>query len=374
MNKKGIIGIVILFIVGIFVGFRISNKGVTQQLVTENNEIKAEAQDFVVDIVLKDSIDVEVNTKLPEIYEYFDDYVEFDYDVRYYENEKEVTGEYVISNIGTYKVEIRLNTLKYNTKLNVKDTVNPELKLSDLTITVGDKYNEKSFVKSCTDNSKKDCNLSFASDEMSKYNKAGNYNISIIASDSSNNKITQTAKLVIKDKTTPVKNSVKSAKTSTSKTSKSTVDKTSNKSKYKTTSDLKDQASKLVSKNKAEANEVLKYTNTYREQAGVSKLVLDDKLSLVANIRAIEIALYDKFAHVRPNGTSFSTVLSESNIKVKIVGENLAEGQINPKEACSDWKDSQGHYENMVRPQFNKLGVGIYTYNGITYWVQIFSD
>ena len=111
------------------------------------------------------------------------------------------------------------------------------------------------------------------------------------------------------------------------------------------------------------ANEIVGYTNSYRKEVGSSNLKLDDKLSVAANVRAIEIAIYDNFAHVRPNGTSYSTVLKDLNIKTRYNGENIAYGYLDSKEVSEAWKESVGHYKNMINKNYNKIGIGIYQYD-----------
>ena len=133
-------------------------------------------------------------------------------------------------------------------------------------------------------------------------------------------------------------------------------------------------ANVLVSNYKKEATDVLNETNKYRKEANRNNLVLDDKLSQVATIRAMEIALNDKFSHRRPDGSYYSKIFYELNIESRTSGENIAYGYDNGKEVCIDWKQSKGHYANMVNDSYNKLGVGVYNYKGRTYWVQIFSN
>jgi uncharacterized protein YkwD len=130
----------------------------------------------------------------------------------------------------------------------------------------------------------------------------------------------------------------------------------------------------LVNHYKKEANDVLLETNKYRKEAKVGSLVLDDKLSEVASIRAMEIAIHNKFSHVRPDGSYYSKIFTEYKIVSRTSGENLASGYNNGEEVCVDWKKSKGHYANMVNKTYNKLGVGVYTYQGVTYWVQIYTN
>ena len=56
------------------------------------------------------------------------------------------------------------------------------------------------------------------------------------------------------------------------------------------------------------------------------------------------------------------------------IGENLAYGYSSDEGACQGWRDSEGHYENMINASFTKMGVGKYTFNGKTYWAQLFQS
>ena len=99
--------------------------------------------------------------------------------------------------IDNYDVEITTNKNIYKTKLNVIDTVKPELKLKEVEINENEQYDILSFIDNCTDNSNKECQLEYKNEDMSSYNKEGIYDIIIIASDLSGNSIENTTKLVI---------------------------------------------------------------------------------------------------------------------------------------------------------------------------------
>ena len=74
------------------------------------------------DLVIKNKVNIEVNTKLPNIKEYFTKYNLNDTGViKYYINDKEINKKDVISNVNTYKVLIIVNKNKYNTELNIID-------------------------------------------------------------------------------------------------------------------------------------------------------------------------------------------------------------------------------------------------------------
>ena len=138
------------------------------------------------------------------------------------------------------------------------------------------------------------------------------------------------------------------------------------------TSDLKSEASSLVSSSSDKLNQVVNYTNQYRSEAGVSALKYDSSLSLAATIRALEMGWANKFSHTRPDGRSCFTVLNDLGISYYTSGENIAWGYGSAKTVSEGWKKSSGHYANMVNSSFTKIGVGYASVNGNSYWVQLF--
>ena len=331
-------------------------------------------------LIIKDEISIEINTKLPTINEYFENYdLNDDVDIKYYLSNKEVDSNYVLKNVNTYKVVIVVKNLNYTTKLKVVDTIKPVLKLKNITINEGEKYNLKSFINSCNDNSGKECILSYTNEKSGKYVSPASYTIGITAKDESGNTTTLETKLTIKKKIVSNINSNKISNKVSNKTSNKSSGDTKKttiqvQSKYKTTNELKPQAINQVNNNKKIANEIIKYTNTYRKEVGAKELKYDQNLSIAATIRAIEIAIYDKFDHVRPNGLSYSSVLKDLGITVRCSGENIAYGYLDAEEVSVAWKNSSGHYKNMINTKYNKIGIGYFEYNNTTYFVQTFTN
>lgn len=141
-----------------------------------------------------------------------------------------------------------------------------------------------------------------------------------------------------------------------------------------TTDTLKSEALNVVSSNNDTYNEMLSYVNTYRSEVSISPLTIDANLNLAATIRAMEMAYADKFSHTRPNGSDCFTIINELGISSYLVGENIASGQRNVAAVSGSWKNSSGHYANMISTNFNKVGFGKYKFNNVIYWVQIFSN
>lgn len=110
--------------------------------------------------------------------------------------------------------------------------------------------------------------------------------------------------------------------------------------------------------------------NKYRKAKHLKALKRDKKLEKIALQRAKEMAKTGKFSHTRPNGKSGLTLIKGKKAK----GENIAMGQTTCKEVSKDWYNSKGHRQNMLRKNFKKVGIAGYTYNGVTYWAQVFSN
>lgn len=150
-----------------------------------------------------------------------------------------------------------------------------------------------------------------------------------------------------------------------------------------TTSELLEEAKSARNKNSGMISQVLNNVNAYRKEAntdsknGVTNrgdLTLDEKLCIAANVRAVEMAYSTKFSHTRPNGSSAMSVLNEMGIKYMAAGENIACGQTTASAVSKSWKNSSGHYENMISGDYSKIGIGVYKLDGAYYWVQLFTN
>ncbi len=120
------------------------------------------------------------------------------------------------------------------------------------------------------------------------------------------------------------------------------------------------------------AKQVVELVNKERSKAGLNALSIDENIETAAMVRSREIE--KSFSHTRPNGSSFSTALSESGVKFMGAGENIAWGQRSPEEVMNGWMNSSGHRANILNSSFKKIGVAYYVgANGRTYWTQLFT-
>mgnify|MGYP005769924777 CR=1 FL=1 len=119
------------------------------------------------------------------------------------------------------------------------------------------------------------------------------------------------------------------------------------------------------------ASQVVALVNAERAKHGLSALKVDAKVQQAALVRAKETA--QSFSHTRPNGSSFSTALTEAGVSYRRAGENIAYGQSTPQQVMNAWMNSSGHRANILNENFTTIGVGYTVINGTAYWTQLFT-
>ena len=408
MKKKKILTIttiIVIVLLGITLFIFLEKKDIKEK---ESSNIQTKEEK----INIKENVEVEINSEVLNIKNFFENSNFSDGEINYFESDKKIKFDTKYNKIGSFKVVMKINDKNYETTLNVVDKLAPTLKLKELTITLGDKFEINSFVESCTDNSEEDCILSYK--ENKKYTKVGTYDVTIIAKDKSDNVVEETTKLIVKNKKTTNEtqtnnnnnnnnNKVKFVKEETesvketkelkygtilnswhvktyklySDGSKKTVNEYTHYEVDGTnfnakTSDMLPEAIENMNVYKDIVNDVVKYTNEFRTEVGQAPLTLDETLTKAAMVRAIEMAYSDKFSHERPDGNMCYYIMRDFGQDIYGVGENIASRQRNAKEVSYAWKGSQGHYENMISASFTRIGVGIINFYGTYYWVQLF--
>lgn len=119
------------------------------------------------------------------------------------------------------------------------------------------------------------------------------------------------------------------------------------------------------------ASQVVALVNAERAKQGLSALTVDTKVQQAALVRAKESA--QSFSHTRPNGSSFSTALTEADVSYRTAGENIAYGQSTPQQVMNAWMNSSGHRANILNANYTTIGVGYTVINGTAYWAQLFT-
>jgi uncharacterized protein YkwD len=105
------------------------------------------------------------------------------------------------------------------------------------------------------------------------------------------------------------------------------------------------------------AEEILNLTNLYRQNLGLNPLNTNPRLTQAALNKAQSILKEQYFSHTSPSGKKFSEWINEVSYKYFYVGENLAIDFSNPQNAFDAWLKSPKHKENIVRPEFQEIGI-----------------
>lgn len=115
--------------------------------------------------------------------------------------------------------------------------------------------------------------------------------------------------------------------------------------------------------NEQAPGEVLALLNAERKAQGLGELTLDSTLCQATTIRATEAQYqtgnFADWAHKRPDGRKWSTVLSEVGFSGSYYGENAARGQASGESLYNAWYNSEGHRNNMMNPEFTKVGISM---------------
>lgn len=123
---------------------------------------------------------------------------------------------------------------------------------------------------------------------------------------------------------------------------------------------------------------IVTLVNELREEQQLDPVASNDMLKAAAIIRAVETE--ESFSHTRPDGSSAFTVFEEEGIAYpyKVVGENLgmATYYMNEEDMAellfNGWVESEGHYENMIKPEYKEIGVGVHYDGEFLYATQLF--
>ena len=114
--------------------------------------------------------------------------------------------------------------------------------------------------------------------------------------------------------------------------------------------------------------QVVKLVNQERAKQGLKPLTHRADLKNVAQKKAEDLINSNYFSHTSPNYGSPFDMMKTFGINYSTAGENIAKGQKSPQEVMNAWMNSSGHRANILKPEYDTIGVGFY--HGA--WVQMF--
>ncbi len=129
--------------------------------------------------------------------------------------------------------------------------------------------------------------------------------------------------------------------------------------------------------------------NDMRVKVGAKPLKWSDRIYEIASLRAYMMATKDGLTHKgldRDIKSIFAKYKVKDNKlkedkywKLDMLAENVAEAFKTPKTVVAGWKNSKGHYKNMVNEDYNTGAIAVYRVydfkkNHMTKWCSDFSD
>ena len=124
--------------------------------------------------------------------------------------------------------------------------------------------------------------------------------------------------------------------------------------------------------------QMLSSLNMIRAENGLEPLKLCNTLNKSAQSYAEVMATQNFFAHEGKDGSTPSQRAQSAGYVfygVGGVGENIATGQASIEEVMTGWKNSPGHFKNMINSEYMHVGFGMAINQETTYktwWVQNF--
>ena len=132
---------------------------------------------------------------------------------------------------------------------------------------------------------------------------------------------------------------------------------------------------------------IFEKTNAIRTSRGLSELAQYDDMDQLAQLHSNNMVEYNFYSHVDHQGKSPSQRADDLNFEWRRIAENIAQvpwhenvlkcGNTRSAESISEcvvegWRNSPGHYANMIG-EFDQLGVGVaFTNDSIAYFTQVF--
>lgn len=117
--------------------------------------------------------------------------------------------------------------------------------------------------------------------------------------------------------------------------------------------------------------DVLRRINLKRQGRGLPDLRLNPTLSLAARSHSQQMARHNFYSHIDHHGRNHRRRVEALGLRAYLVGENLMKCNRSPDPvslSVTSWMRSPGHRKNILLPEMQETGVGIWR-KGQTYYV-----
>jgi uncharacterized protein YkwD len=117
---------------------------------------------------------------------------------------------------------------------------------------------------------------------------------------------------------------------------------------------------------------LLHYINQYRAMHGRHALVVNAHLQQAAQAHSTNMATHHLFSHYSYSGVNWAQRIRWYGFRGRVIGENLAVGQIWAATTLRMWANSAPHRYNLLYAPYRYIGIGVVrgTWNGRwAFWV-----
>lgn len=115
---------------------------------------------------------------------------------------------------------------------------------------------------------------------------------------------------------------------------------------------------------------MIQWINAQRQAHGLNPLRQDAQLAQAAQGHACDMATRGYFGHQRAGGPDLSARVKATGYRFRTAAENIAKvGAPEVLRAATVWRDSAGHWQNILNRQVTEIGVGVAMAGGQVYWV-----
>jgi uncharacterized protein YkwD len=119
--------------------------------------------------------------------------------------------------------------------------------------------------------------------------------------------------------------------------------------------------------------QIFDLVNAVRLRSHLPLLTWDGKIAGTARKHSEDMARKGYFSHANLQGLSPFDRMERDGISYRAAAENIAYGQFNAIFAHEAWMNSLGHRQNVLSPNFQRLGVGVaFSSSGQPYYTQNF--
>ncbi len=104
-------------------------------------------------------------------------------------------------------------------------------------------------------------------------------------------------------------------------------------------------------------------------------VIWNEALERSAALHGADMAANNYFSHTGRNGSTPAQRVTRAGYRYRMIGENIASGQLSPEEAIAGWIRSPVHCANLMNDAYTEMGAA-FSVNATSkmgvYWVQLF--